>query len=207
MMNMSEDHLDELVNDPVRTVQRWTERVVSGRVGDLERQVHENSTENARLRVQIAMDRDPELGSTWRAINNDTAFLAWLDGVDPLAGVPRMQLLQRAYNVGNPGPVSAIFKAFIASQIPSRERTATRLPHEGTGPKPAVRASAGVNEARRRVWTAKEIHNFYDDCRRGRYDKREAERLQIENEIFAAAKVGRMAADAIQPRDSKGPLF
>jgi hypothetical protein len=199
-----DDPLDSLVNDPIATVQKWTERVVSGRVGALERQVHENSVENARLRVQIAMDRDHELAGKWRAINNDTAFLAWLDEIDGLSGAPRLQLLQRAYNMGNPGPVSAIFKAFIASRIPARERTATRLPHEGTGPRPSIRTQ---DLTRGKVWSAKEIHNFYDDCRRGRYDKREAERLQIENEIVAAARQGRMAVDAIQPRDAKGPLF
>lgn len=203
-MSYDDDPLDSLVNDPIRTVQRWTERVVSGRVGDLERQLHENSTENKQLRCQIALDRDPELGGTWRTINNDKAFLAWLDEIDGLSGAPRLQLLQRAYNMGNPGPVSAIFKAFIASRIPQRERTETRLPHEGTGPRPSIRTQ---DLTRRKVWSAKETHNFYDDCRRGRYDKREAERLQIENEILAAARQGRMAADAIQPRDSKGTLF
>jgi hypothetical protein len=204
MMNMSEDHLDELVNDPVRTVQRWTERVVSGRVGDLERQVHENSVENARLRVQIVMDRDPEFGSRWRQINNDPEFIKWLNQVDPLAGVPRMQLLTTAYNHGAADRVGNLFRAFLASRIPARERTETRLPHEGTGPRPSIRTQ---DLTRGKVWPAKEIHNFYDDCRRGRYDKREAERLQIEAEILAAAKQGRMAPDAIQPRDSKGPLF
>jgi hypothetical protein len=199
-----DDPLDSLVNDPIGTVQRWTERVVSGRVGDLERQLHENSTENKQLRCQIALDRDPELAGKWRQINNDTAFLAWLDEIDGLSGAPRLHLLQRAYNMGNPGPVSAIFKAFIVSRIPARERTATRLPHEGTGPRPSIRTQ---DLTRGKVWSAKEIHNFYDDCRRGRYDKREAERLAIENEILAAAKQGRMAPDAIQPRDSKGPLF
>jgi hypothetical protein len=181
-MSYDDDPLDSLVNDPVATVQKWTEKVVSGRVGDLERQVHENSVENARLRVQIAMDRDHELGGKWRQINNDTAFLAWLDEIDGLSGAPRLQLLQRAYNMGNPGPVSAIFKAFIASRIPPRERTATRLPHEQGGKRPTVRASAGAHEARGRIFAKGEIARFYDDCRRGVYDKRETERLQIEAE-------------------------
>jgi hypothetical protein len=203
---MSEDHLDEFVNDPEATVQKWTARVIAGRVGELERRLHENSTENAQLRVQVAMDRDPELGGKWRTINNDPEFIRWLNEVDPLAGEKRMALLHRAYNAGAADRVGNLFRAFLASRIPPRERTATRLPMEGAGPA-SVRASAGVNEARRRVWTAKEIRNFYDDCRRGRYDKREAERMQIENEILAAAKQGRMAPDAIQPRDSKGPLF
>jgi hypothetical protein len=81
------------------------------------------------------------------------------------------------------------------------------LPHEATGPKTAVRESAGVHEARRRVWTNAEIRAFYRDVRLGKYNDRDAERLRIEAEIFAAAKAGRMAPDAVQPRDSKGPLF
>jgi hypothetical protein len=199
-----DDPLDSLVNDPIATVQKWTERVVSGRVGDLERRLHENSIENAQLRVQVTIDRDPELGGKWREINNDPEFIKWLNQVDPLAGVTRMELLRRGYNVGAADRGAAIFRAFLASRIPQRERTPTRLPHEGTGPRPSIRTQ---DLTRGKVWTAKEIHNFYDDCRRGRYDKREAERLQIEAEILAAAKQGRMAPDAVQPKDAKGPLF
>jgi hypothetical protein len=201
---MSEDHLDELVNDPVATVQRWTERVVSGRVGELERRLYENSIELNGQRVQVAMDRDPELGGKWRTTNNDREFLAWLSQADPFAGVPRQQLLTQAYNSGAASRVAAIFRAYIASRIPQRERTSERLPHEGTGPRPTIRTA---DLTRGKVWSKAEIHAFYRDCRKGIYDKREPERAAIEKEIFAAAKQGRVTVDAIQPRDAKGPQF
>jgi hypothetical protein len=117
-----------------------------------------------------------------------------------------MQLLTTAYNHGAADRVGNLFRAFLASRIPSRERTSTRLPHEGTGPRPAVRASAGVNEARRRVFAKGEIAKFYDECRRGVYDKREDERWRIEQEIFKAAQQGRVADNAVQPKH-RGQLF
>jgi hypothetical protein len=201
---MSEDLLDELVNNPEATIQKWTERVVSGRVGDLERRLHENSTENAQLRVQVAMDRDPELGGRWRAINNDPAFIGWLGEADGFSGAPRQHLLTRAYNTGYSDRVAAIFRSYIASQIPQRERTAERLPHE-TGARQATIRTADLT--RGKIWTKAEIHAFYRDCRLGHYDKQDGERLRIEQEIFAAAKQGRVTVDAVQPRDAKGPLF
>jgi hypothetical protein len=201
---MSEDHLDDLVNDPQATVARWAQQAVSGKIGDLERRLHESSVELNRARSMVTLDADPELGSKWRTVNRDPEFISWLNQTDDFAGAPKLQLLTRAFNAGDGARCGLFFKAFLASRIPARERTETRLPHEGTGPRPSIRTQ---DLTRGKVWSAKEIHNFYDDCRRGRYDKREAERLQIENEILAAAKQGRMAPDAIQPRDSKGPLF
>jgi hypothetical protein len=157
-----------------------------------------------RGRRRNSLDADPELGSKWRTVNRDPEFISWLNQTDDFAGAPKLQLLTRAFNAGDGARCGLFFKAFIASKIPARERTSERLPHEGTGPRPSVRAA---DITRGKVWSAKEIHNFYDDCRRGRYDEREAERQQIEAEILAAARQGRMAPDAIQPRDSKGPLF
>jgi hypothetical protein len=156
------------------------------------------------LRVQVALDRDPELAGKWRVLNNDKVFIGWLGEVDGFSGEQRQRLLTRAYNTGYSDRVAAIFKAFIASKIPQRQRTETRLPHEGTGPQPTIRTA---DLTRGKIWSKAEIHAFYRDCRRGVYDKREPERLQIEQEIFKAAQQGRVTADAVQPRDAKGPLF
>jgi len=156
---MSEDLLDDLINSPEATIQKWTERVVSGRVGDLERRLHENSTENAQLRVQVALDRDPELAGKWRVLNNDKAFIDWLGEVDGFSGAPRQHLLTRAYNTGYSDRVAAIFKAFIAQQTPARERTQARLPHEGTGPQPTIRTA---DLTRGKIWSKAEIHAFIE---------------------------------------------
>jgi hypothetical protein len=203
---MSEDHLDDLVNDPVGTVTRLAQAAVSGRIGELERRLNETSVEAGKQRTMSILDADPEIGGKWRKLNNDQAFLAWCDEVDGFSGAPRLELLRRAFNTGYSDRVAAIFKAFIAQQTPARERTQTRLPMEGSGPQPGVRPSNGVHEARGRIWGKGEIARFYDDVRRGVYDKREPERLQIEQEIFKAAKENRVADNAVQPKN-RGSLF
>jgi hypothetical protein len=49
-MKMSEDHLDDLVNDPQATVARWAQQAVSGKIGDLKSRLHESSVELTYLR-------------------------------------------------------------------------------------------------------------------------------------------------------------
>jgi hypothetical protein len=77
-----------------------------------------------------ALDADPELTGKWRKLNNDPEFLKWLGEIYELAGVPRMQLLREAYDVGDQWRVANFFRGFLASKIPPRQRTETRLPME-----------------------------------------------------------------------------
>jgi hypothetical protein len=201
-----DDPLDSLVNDPVGTVTRLAQAAVSGRIGELERRLNETSVEAGKQRTMSILDADPEIGGKWRKLNNDQAFLAWCDEIDGFSGAPRLELLRRAFNAGNAARVALIFKSYIASQRPARERTAERLPHETGARQPTVRPSNGVHEERRRIWAKGEIRQFYSDVRRGVYDKRESERLQIEQEIFKAAKENRVADNAVQPKNRGSPF-
>jgi hypothetical protein len=87
---MSEDHLDDLVNDPVGTVTRLAQAAVSGRIGELERRLHENAIEAGKQRTMSILDADPEIGGKWRGLNQDKAFLTWCDGIDGFSGAPRI---------------------------------------------------------------------------------------------------------------------
>ena len=138
--------------------------------------------------------------------HSDESFLVWLDQADPFSGAPRLDLLRRAFNSGYTDRVALIFKSYLAQQTPARERTTTRLPHEDTAPRPGVRPSGDAYASRRRIWAKGEISRFYDDVRRGVYDKREPERRQIEEEIFKAAQEGRVADNAVQPKN-KGQIY
>ena len=196
---MSEDHLDDLVNNPQGTVARWAQAAVAGRINSLEQRLHETSVEACRQRSMAALDADSEIGGKWRKINQDPEFIAWTKQIDEFNGVPRISLLQRAFDDGHVSRVAAIFKAFIASRTPARERTAERLPYEPTGEAPGVRSSTGVHAARSRVFSKAEISRFYSDVRKGYYDKRDDERLRVEKEIFEAAQQGRVEGGG-QPR-------
>jgi hypothetical protein len=194
---------DEMYGEDLpRDARRWARQELGNEVSQLRQQVAQQAVEASRQRCMNALDADPELGGKWRKLNNDPEFLHWLNQEYDLAGCPRMQLLHQAYDAGDQWRVANFFKGYLASRIPPRQRTNERLPMEQTAPRPALRPSADRYEERRRVFKPGEIRQFYNDCRLGRYDGHEAERLQIEREILAAAKEGRVADPAVQPRMS-----
>lgn len=176
--------------DLVDFTQRATAPGIDRRVAPLENQVARLQAELSQERVQRALDGDPVLGDKWRKLNNDPAFLAWLAETDELSGRPRLELLRRAYSLGDATRVAHFFRAFITRQIPTRTRTQHREPFEQTGRRPTLKA-ANLGD-RRRTWTRPEIAAFYSDCRRGIYDQREPERLRIEAEILEAGRQGRV---------------
>jgi hypothetical protein len=180
------DPLDDFVNDPVATTQRWTDE----RVRRLEGELASTRTSVLRQSAMIALDRDPQIGSTWRETNQQPEFIDWLNQKDPFSGQPRMRLIQRAFELGDATTVGNHFKAFHASRIPARLRTRERLPEEppaGHHPNTPTPNAEG-----KRTWTRQQIAQFYRDKAAGRYDGQEAEALRLERDILSAAAEGRI---------------
>jgi hypothetical protein len=186
------DDAEVFGQDLIDTTQRWTAPVVAQQVNQLRGELRQTQSQLARERVMAFLDRDPQLGSQWRTINDDPAFLQWLAQVDEANGVPRLGLLRQAFDLGASDRVAHFFRSYIASKTPPRQRTAERLPMEDGRARPAI-TRADV-DGRRKVWSRAEISRFYADCRNGRYDGRESDRLRIEADILAAAQQqGRIA--------------
>jgi hypothetical protein len=196
---MSYDDVTMYGEDLIRDSRRWARAELGNELNQLRARVDKQAVETNRQRCQNALDADPELGGKWRKLNSDPGFLHWLAQEYDLAGVPRQQLLNQAYDLGDAQRVANFFKAFIASKMPARERTPERLPFETPRQRTAVRPSTDQYAAKKRIWTNAEIRAFYTDCRKGRYDEHEGERLRIEQEILAAAKEGRVSDASVQP--------
>jgi hypothetical protein len=196
------DYTDEELygRDLIQDSRRWAREELGNEVSQLRQQVAQQALQANRQRCMNALDGDPELASKRRTLNNDPGFLKWLGEIYDLAGVPRMGLLHQAYDVGDADRVRNFFRAYLASKIPQRQRTNERLPMEQTAPRLALRPSQDPSSERRRIWSKSEIAKFYNDCRLGRYDQHEPERLRIEREILAAASQGRVADNAVQPQ-------
>jgi hypothetical protein len=191
-------------DDLPRDARRWAREELSGELHQLRAQLGQLHVTSNQQRCQAALDGDPELASKWRTINEDPKFIAWLGQEYDLAGCPRMRLFADAYNSGDQWRVVNFFKAFIASRTPARERTPERLPMENptAAHRTSVKPSSDHYAAKRRIWSPAEITKFYSDVRKGYYDHRDHERLQIEKEIFDAAKQGRVpTAHAKMPGD------
>lgn len=134
----------------------------------------------------------------FRQTNDNRGFQSWLLEVDPLTGLTRQTYLEDAQRNLDSRRVASIFATWRASNghtaaQPNRAASASELdmqvsPGRGrsSGSVPAVNAP--------KAYSPPEIAKFFDDVRKGVYRGREAERDQIERDIFAAARNNRVVA-------------
>jgi hypothetical protein len=159
-----------------------------------------------------ALDRDPDIGPHWRRINSDDGFIAWLNQPDPFSGHLRMNLLRDAYAQGDVYRTGQFFRSYLTGHTaPSGGVIRSQTGANGTYRNGSDHATAGnVNLAslvapgrstvsgnsgaspEKRNWTNQEIGAFYRDVNRGMYRGRDAEKLNIETDIIAAAREGRV---------------
>lgn len=160
------------------------------------RQTGATVQQDARSRTEQALDQNvPD----WRVINSSPAFLAWLAQPDVFSGHPRMQLLREAYEKNDSGRVQKFFTTFkqedsatnptallppapLAPQVDPATLVAPGAPRGGS---PGADAPGG-----KRLWTQREIAEFYDQKRRGKVPADEAAR--VERDIINASAEGRV---------------
>jgi hypothetical protein len=162
-----------------------------------------------RDRVKDQLNADPELRGRWEQLNTDQGFLNWLQEIDPLAGRSRYEMLQQAYVGGDAVRTGMFFKAYIAGHTvsaPPPYSPQTAMPGNGqtqaggrrldewASPGRAAGSSLPGNgaTAERRVWTNREISQFYRERTDGKWRHREAEAYQLEADILAAGREGRV---------------
>jgi hypothetical protein len=159
--------------------------------------------QNDRQGVFDMLDRNVQ---KWTEINNDPAFLEWLEQVDPYAGLRRGDLLGQAFESNNGPRVVAFFNGFLkehaivtppsapaaaapaaaAPQVPLEKLVTPGLPKTG---------AAGTQDGSgKRVWTRAEISKFYADQSAGRFnsDTGKQKAKEMEADIFAAQREGRV---------------
>lgn len=139
----------------------------------------------------------------WQQVNNDREFQSWLLEIDPMAGVPRQQLLENAQQSYNVGRVAAFFNTWLgatgkykanATAQTNRSTQASELERQVA---PGRSRSAGApNKQNAKTYSPADIATFFDDVRKGKYKGREDERNRIERDIFAAQQDGRIVAKA-----------
>ena len=141
----------------------------------------------------------------WQELNEDPGFLEWLDQIDPFAGVQRGALLKQAYKAHDGSRVVAFFSGYLkehaavtppaASNPPAAapaaapQRSLEQFVAPGT---PKTGAASTQDGSGKRVWTRAEIGQFYSDVQAGRFKGTKEQRKQIEADIFAAQREGRI---------------
>ena len=123
----------------------------------------------------------------WEQINVDARFLAWLEQIDPVYGLPRQAALDNAQQSLDAGRAAAIFTAFKAT-LPQAPKPDT-LERQVT---PTTQAATPVMAPDKPILSQAQVAKFYDDRRRGAYRGREAEAARIEAMINLAIEEGRI---------------
>ncbi len=152
---------------------------------------HETETNKVNRFVQQLDQSAPN----WRALNNDDAFLNWLDVIDPLAGMSRQQLLDTAVKAQDAVRAAAFFNAYVReTSVPTPTPAPTPTvnpqlealvaPGKGRGGAPPSNEKPPV--------TRDFIAKFYNDVAAGKYRNRPDEKAKIESDIFAAQREGRV---------------
>ena len=139
----------------------------------------------------------------WKTLNEDELFLSWLDQVETFSGEPRQALLDRAFKSGDAARVVAFFKGYLnenaALQPPPKDEppparnTSVKLDGMVAPGKPKG-ASDSAQKGEKRMWTQKQIADFYQAVNKGKYRNQPDKQAAIERDIVAAAREGRITA-------------
>ena len=163
-------------------------------------QVVERSVQSDHERLLATLDREVD---GWRQQNNDPEFLDWLAQVDPLSGVQRGVLLRKAYEGFDAPRVAAFFKGYrnehavvtppAAAAAPATPDASQRKLEDFVAPgTPKAGATGAQTGAGKRTWTQAEIKQFYDDAAAGKFRNNKQRRDELEREIHAAEREGRV---------------
>lgn len=142
----------------------------------------------------------------WMELNEDPGFLEWLDQVDPFSGAQRGALLKQAFKAHDGSRVVAFFSGYLkehAAVTPPAASNPPAAPAPAAAPQrsleqfvapgtPKTGAASTQDGSGKRVWTRAEIGQFYADCQAGRFKGTKEQRKQIETDIFAAQREGRI---------------
>jgi hypothetical protein len=194
-------------SDLVDLVKRQAEDIVSSREEATRAELEKLRAENERLQASIsgvtksqeASAQEIYLGKLaalvpdWATINTDPGFLEWLSGTDEMSGLTRQAYIDHAYQNQDVQRTAVIFnawKALAAGKAPEAPAQAKTEIQRQVEPGKSKSVPVTQSDAATKVWTAKEVEQFYRDLREGRF-KNTAEAEKIEAEIDLAVSQGR----------------
>lgn len=122
----------------------------------------------------------------WESINADPLFLAWLDETDELTGATRQALLSQAEKARDAARVANFFNAYKRTST-SRAANASASLESQVAPNTN---KAPDTPPSKKIWTRREISEFYARARRGEVTDEQV--VAIEAELQKAQIEGRI---------------
>lgn len=130
-----------------------------------------------------------ELCPTWRALNNDPKFIAWLEQPAPFSNKKLVDVLNDSYQTGDIVTTAKIFNEFVKAEANVKP---AQDPREGMQNPDTRGVGTPQNQGQAKVWYEKDVKAFYKDVNSGKYRGREAEATRIDAEISLAYIEGRV---------------
>lgn len=211
----------DLVDVIERKAREVANRLVAEKLGPIEQSVKQVNESVASQRETVALSaRERMLAALedavpeWRKQNEDEGFLEWLEADDTYSGKPRQELLAEALQLNDAKRVIALFKGFqqenaVVNPEPSLKETPAPEPKTPEAKKPEQpldelvapgtpkTGSTGAHtESGKRIWTKKEIEQFY--AHKNEFIKQHPERdlpekiVKMERDLFAAQTENRV---------------
>ena len=130
----------------------------------------------------------------WRDIDNDPAWLGWLQEYDPMLGAPRQAALEQAAAAHDVSRVAHLFTAFLSTRrqpaAPAAPQPSRAQLEQVTPRSSAVPSASPMQQAR--VYTQADIQRLLDPRHLNRLPR--DQQMAIERDIDQAVAEGRIAA-------------
>lgn len=201
--------------DMIDVVKRAATEAVSGQLAELRAENLQLKEVVGNTAQSIELDARGKLYSTlttsvpnWKQVNTHPDFNEWLAQPDVYSGVPRKQMLTRAFELNDAARVAHFFKGFLTENAALQPAANTEEPlvdpdiQPAAQPKvtleslasPGLGASGGADNISEtgQMWKESEIGKFYEDARKGLFKGRKEEYARIEQEIQAALSAGQI---------------
>ncbi|MFA5606820.1 MAG: hypothetical protein WDA07_06485 [Leucobacter sp.] len=185
---IKDEEVQEYGENFVDFVKRAASTVVPegvSKVPEIEKSIEEIRAETLRQSKRAFLSDLTRLAPNWESLNEDPDFIAWLDESDQFSGRKRQQLLDDACSSFDAERAARFFTTYGRGKEPEQPKDLT----EHVVP-PTSKVDVPVQG--KRIWTPGEIKSFFDTVSRGGYRGREAEAAQIERDIYAAQREGRI---------------
>ncbi len=165
---------------------------LQGKVGSVEQTQQYTSQ-------QAVINKLGELVPDWETLNQDERFLEWLGDSDPMSGQPRQAYLDDAMAKLDPKRIAHVFNTYKQaaglSNPPAKKAAKPEVQRQVTPGKSRVTTSSpSVSQDASKIWTSREIEQYYKAVRAGEYQGKEAEARSIEQQIDLAVSQGRFRA-------------
>lgn len=142
-----------------------------------------------RITTSKLEDRISELCPTWRTVNVDQGFIAWLQKPAPYSTKKMIDILNESYSSGDVDTTAAIFNEYIGANT---TKATARDPRESMVTPGSSSSSSQSSGTQQKIWTEAETERFFRDVQAQKYRGREADAQRIENEISLAYLEGRV---------------